>query len=387
MHRLSICFLVVFLVTLLPVPTSAPAVAAAPETETFAGQPLCLPGIFPQPPADCLALGPSAGLTRLSQKGIFLPLRALPAAAPDPALIHMPENYARINLEANEPAPVYATLDDAIAGKPSRFISPGRLRYVAFYQSKKTDAGRFVQMVSGEWMQASPAAYSPFQGLVFHQTPRNNFGWILDATTSRTSPGYQAPLTKKNYYQYNVVQVYNVQTVEKTEWAMIGLDEWVERRLVRVVEVKPNPPKGVSGDRWIEINLHEQTLSVFDQGQLVFVTLIASGVNPFYTRPGLFQIYKKKPLETMSGAFEPDRSDYYYLEDVPWTMYFDKERAIHGAYWRTLFGYPQSHGCVNLSPGDSNWLYTWALEGDWVYVWDPSGETPTDPSLYGSGGA
>ena len=106
-----------------------------------------------------------------------------------------------------------------------------------------------------------------------------------------------------------------------------------------------------------------------------------------YTRPGLFQIYKKKPLETMTGAFEADKLDYYYLEDVPWTMYFDQARALHGAYWRPWFGVAGTHGCVNFSLGDANWLFQWAKEGDWVSVWDASGKTPTDPKFYGAGGA
>ena len=77
--------------------------------------------------------------------------------------------------------------------------------------------------------------------------------------------------------------------------------------------------------------------------------------------------------------------DFYYLEDVPWTMYYDEARALHGAYWHNFFGYPQSHGCVNLSDGDAHWLYNWASVGDFVYVFDPSGKTPTDSSLFGTG--
>jgi lipoprotein-anchoring transpeptidase ErfK/SrfK len=120
---------------------------------------------------------------------------------------------------------------------------------------------------------------------------------------------------------------------------------------------------------------------------MVYATLVATGLEPFYTRPGLFQIQKKLESTPMSGAFEADRSDFYYLEDVPWTMYYDSARALHGAYWRTAFGYPQSHGCVNLAPPDAHWLFNWADVNDWVYVWDPSGQTPTDPSYYGDGGA
>jgi lipoprotein-anchoring transpeptidase ErfK/SrfK len=168
---------------------------------------------------------------------------------------------------------------------------------------------------------------------------------------------------------------------------MIGLNQWVERRYIREVTIDTNPPQGVTGRRWIDVNLYEQILTVYDNSKPVFATLIATGMEPFFTKPGVFQIYLKKPTETMSGAFEADHSDYYYLEDVPWTMYFDQKRALHGAYWRTMFGFPQSHGCVNLSIGDARWLYDWAKEGDWVYVHDPSGATPTDPAFYKEGGA
>jgi lipoprotein-anchoring transpeptidase ErfK/SrfK len=147
------------------------------------------------------------------------------------------------------------------------------------------------------------------------------------------------------------------------------------------------PPPGVENGRWIEVNLFEQTLAVYDQNTLIYATLVATGLDPFFTKPGLFQIQRKLESTFMSGSFAADRSDYYYLEDVPWTMYYDHARALHGAYWRTAYGFPQSHGCVNLTPADAHWLFDWANVNDWVYVWDPSGNTPTDPNYYGEGGA
>jgi lipoprotein-anchoring transpeptidase ErfK/SrfK len=173
---------------------------------------------------------------------------------------------------------------------------------------------------------------------------------------------------------------------------MIGPDEWIPekrdwQRIIGRVIPNPVPPAGVDNGRWIEVNLKDQTVAVYDQNQMVFATLIASGIEPFWTKPGVFQIYQKYDATPMRGSFEADRSDAYYLEDVPWTMYYDKARALHGAYWHNGFGTPRSHGCVNMSVGDARWLYDWAGEGDWVYVWDPSGETPTDPEIYGDGGA
>jgi len=232
-----------------------------------------------------------------------------------------------------------------------------------------------------------------FQGVQLSRTPKNDFGWVLSylsngpVETKRT-PGYQnQDYTGHILNNQDLVQVYAVQKVGEDEWYMVGPDEWLPDRVVARVIPNTTPPQGVPGNRWIEVNLYEQTLAVYDQGELVFATLIASGLEPFWTRPGLFQIYKKLNTGPMSGSFEADRSDAYYLEDVPWTMYYDDARALHGAYWRANLGFPQSHGCVNLSVGDSHWIYDWAQEGDWVYVWDPSGKTPVDPNEYTQGGA
>ncbi|MBP8964994.1 MAG: L,D-transpeptidase, partial [Flexilinea sp.] len=145
--------------------------------------------------------------------------------------------------------------------------------------------------------------------------------------------------------------------------------------------------EGVTNGRWIEVDLHEQVVMAYENNSLVFAAMVATGMKPFYTKPGIFQIYEKKEAENMTGAFEADKSDYYSLDDVPFTMYFDEARALHGAYWRAWYGYEQSHGCVNMTIGDAHWLYNWAQIGDTVYVHDPSGETPTDPSYYGAGGA
>ncbi|MGA9397924.1 MAG: L,D-transpeptidase, partial [Anaerolineaceae bacterium] len=271
-------------------------------------------------------------------------------------------------------------------------LGPG-LKYLSINERLDLNNVIYYHLRSGEWVEGASAGtgcciYSGrFQGLIFKKTPSSDFGWFVEEAWSRVAPDYAAASTSYHYYRENVATVYDIRKVGDTEWLMIGPDEWVERRLIKRVLVNTTPPTGVTGNRWIEVNLDEQTLAVYDQGQLVYATLIASGMSPFYTRPGLFQIQQKKEFETMSGAFEADRSDFYYLEDVPWTMYYDENRALHGAYWRTVFGYPQSHGCVNLAPGDAHWLFDWAKEGEWVYVWDPSGKTPTDPSYYGPGGA
>lgn len=363
---------------------SSPATSLSEPASGFV---LCPPAVYEVTPADCLPLGPSQTLKEWAQQGIPYPWQPLPAYSPDAGLNNVPYRYYR----AADDATVYlfSSLEEAMAGGVSgQSLGPGR-KYFSYQERLDTDVGVFYHLRNGLWIRGGAGSAvglpMPFQGLLFSSTPHNAFGWVLGEAQSRLSPALNAPLTGKRYYRFNVVQVYAMQEMNGVDWVLIGPDEWLESRFVAVVIPRREPPDGVTTNRWIEVNLAEQTLTVYDDQRLIFATMVSTGVEPYWTRPGLFQIYKKKETETMRGAFAADRSDFYYLEDVPWTMYFDEERALHGAYWHAFFGYPTSHGCVNLSPGDAHWLFDWAVVGDWVYVHDPSGRTPTDPSLYGSG--
>lgn len=381
-------------IALPPIPSAQAAApnAAAEQASPNEADVLCLPGVQLIEPDDCLPLGPSQYRNEMAAIGISLPLIPLPARAIDPDLAIVPYLYATLKAEDT---PIYGSLEDAVAGKnPIGTIASGGLKYISYINYAETDNGRFFERRGGGWVRVESRVGIPrsyLGGLEFTRTPMNSFGWILPLQPSiatKRTPGYaEENYTAHLLNQYQMVQIYAMQVVDEAEWYMVGPDEWIDQRFIGRVVPNTTPPEGVTNGRWIEINLFEQTLMVYENNQLVYATLIASGLEPFYTRPGLFNIYKKLESGPMSGAFEADRSDFYYLEDVPWTMYYDQARALHGAYWRTAFGFPQSHGCVNLAPGDAHWLYNWSLDGDWVYIWDPSGKTPTDPAYYNEGGA
>jgi hypothetical protein len=48
-------------------------------------------------------------------------------------------------------------------------------------------------------------------------------------------------------------------------------------------QVAPKPPEGVQANRWIEIDLFQQTIMAYEDGQLRFATVTTTGVEPFYT--------------------------------------------------------------------------------------------------------
>ena len=112
------------------------------------------------------------------------------------------------------------------------------------------------------------------------------------------------------------------------------------------------------------IDLYEQTLIAYEGERPVFSTLISSGLEEWSTNEGLFHVYLRYERTPMSGAYQ--QPDFYWLQEVPWTQYFDDDIALHGTYWHDGFGYRHSHGCVNASITDAKWLYEWAAD-QWDY--------------------
>ncbi len=357
---------------------------------------LCPPGVYTNYATDCSPLGPSAFLTENAKDGLFFPLKPVPSKTPDYALNYVDYGYGLVRTRN---APVYGSIEDALKERKKKAIRriDSSFSYISYLNEQYVDGKRFYRVAPGEWMTASDVirVSTPiFQGLEFSRTPPTTFGWVLTylspnpyVETKRT-PGLQNDDYTGHYLRnHEVVWVYEEKVVNDDAWYMIAPNEWVRHNVVARVIPNTTPPSGVSGGRWIEVNLYEQTLAVYDHYELVFATIIASGMEPFWTRPGLFTISNKLESTPMTGSFEADHSDAYYLEDVPWTMYFDGARALHGAYWRANLGFPQSHGCVNMSVADAHWIYNWARVGDYVYVWDPSGKTPSDPDQFTNGGA
>ncbi len=346
------------------------------DGEIPSGVVVCEPGVYTgQTPVDCLPIGPSQYLARINELGLSIPPQPLPAGSPDPSLTFLPYKYFKLDQDI---VPIYSSPGQT--GPGGQNFLPGFV-YISYIDRVDVN-GIYYLMENGGWIPGKGARvgeYSAFQGLEFYETPRNSFGWTFEEIPVKRAPGYNSQNTGQWLRPFTVIQIYDTQNLEGADWNMIGINEWIEARKVAQVAISPTAPEGANSQRWIDVNLAEQTLAVYDAGELAFATVIATGLEPFWTRPGLFQIFQKKETENMRNN---DPSDFYYLDNVPWTMYFDGARALHGAYWRTRFGYPQSHGCVNLSVGDAHWLFNWAVEGDWVYVHDPTGITPTDPGLY-----
>ena len=200
--------------------------------------------------------------------------------------------------------------------------------------------------------------------------------WTLRHLRGAKTPGAAEAADNPFLYRYTRVYIYATVEVDGYYWYQIGANQWVHQ--FKVAKLLPvSRPQAVDTEKWVSVDLYEQVAIAYEGDRPVFATLVSSGMEDWPTNEGLFHVYVRFTRTLMSGAY--GQPDFYYLQEVPWTMYFDDQIALHGAYWHDGFGFRRSHGCVNLTVTDAHWLFQWAqseydyqagdLVGPAVYVY------------------
>ncbi|MBI2333609.1 MAG: L,D-transpeptidase [Chloroflexi bacterium] len=122
-------------------------------------------------------------------------------------------------------------------------------------------------------------------------------------------------------------------------------------------------------EKTISIDLDYQTLSCYEGAREVYFCRISSGkkydpvtglVTDAYATPaGSLMTYWKIISKNMTAGNE---GTGYSTPAVPWCTFIASGGvAIHGAFWHNAFGERRSHGCVNVSPEDSKWIFRWTM--------------------------
>jgi lipoprotein-anchoring transpeptidase ErfK/SrfK len=127
------------------------------------------------------------------------------------------------------------------------------------------------------------------------------------------------------------------------------------------IEVTETPFESVNLLRTIDVNLSNQTATLYENGAVVNSWKISSGKAATPTDVGNFKVYAHVRSQTMKSR-EPDGS-ITETPNVPWVTYFNGDEAFHGTYWHNDFGNRRSHGCVNMPIDVAKFVYEWAPIG------------------------
>src|SRR5262249_31104161 len=136
----------------------------------------------------------------------------------------------------------------------------------------------------------------------------------------------------------------------------IGEHRWVKAGEVNEARRSARPEGITAAQQWIDVDLGEQVLVAYDGDRPVYVTLTSSG-RAIPTPRGNYPVWAK--VSAISMKSQPYEDKAYFVNKVPWVLFFQAHNAIHGAYWHDRFGVTKSHGCVNVSPLDARHLFEW----------------------------
>lgn len=224
-----------------------------------------------------------------------------------------------------------------------------------------------VYEVQGDWGRTGPGQWirmaqvnkqnvviSRFTGLKLDGPQEYPIAWSLVNQYASPEPGANPSESRPFLYRYTYHHIYEtVQDAEGYNWYKLGEDMWVHQFRVSV-HAPISRPEDVDTERWVAIDLYEQVLTAYEGNTPVFTTLVSTGLPWWSTNEGVFNVTWMDQRDDMTQDL-PD--DFYYIQEVPWTAFFDGGIALHGTFWHDGFGYPQSHGCVNMSITDAHWLY------------------------------
>jgi hypothetical protein len=232
-----------------------------------------------------------------------------------------------------------------------------------FFVSVQRVQDGWAEINDGQWMPLSDLQPAPISRLggVFLDTPNPYpYGWIRSNIVPSRQPGQEPATGDLAVLRYTLVNVFDQVEIDNMLWGQIGVAQWVPVERIAVV----NPierPDGVDTRLWVAVDLDHQILYAYEDNTPVFAALIATGAESSPTETGLYHVYARYGTRLMSrGSFSDPW--FYYLEDVPYAMFFDGDMGIHGAYWHDEFGEPRSHGCINLSLTDAYWVYSFLSE-------------------------
>ena len=257
---------------------------------------------------------------------------------------------------------------------PTRTTAPATPRATTPSSTRQPNTGPSSTPTVGPY-SGTPTA--PFPTIIYSSPAITSvqgiwLGEMKVGANIRTGPGITYPVNRVWPAQRRVLVYSSAAAANGETWYQVSHypDPTLYVHSDFVVFVAPlTVPTQMRVGRWVDVNLTQQTLIAYQDSAPVLLAQIASGKKGHETTVGVWPIYYRLPLQDMDGGGTGPKDPYYNLKDVPWIQYFHMSgEGLHGAYWHDMFGRPRSHGCVNLSIQNSNWLYLWGQMGIPVVV-------------------
>ena len=125
-------------------------------------------------------------------------------------------------------------------------------------------------------------------------------------------------------------------------------------------------------DKKIVVNVTHQTVSAFEGTREVFYATVSTGakfnsegkvVEAWSTPVGDYHVVNRKYVSLHMAGGNTAASGYENFAVSYSSIFATGGVAFHSTYWHNAWGSPMSHGCVNMKPEDSKFIYRWTQPG------------------------
>lgn len=272
----------------------------------------------------------------------------------------------------------FSNLANALDDAPDQELEQGFA--VASLEEKTAHGETWQKTRKNRWIatrELIPARSNVFHGALVADG-KLDFGWV---TADKASVFATAKADKANGARSRFERLPIREFVADKNGGMVRISEdkdppqWVRAKDIARPTLSSPPAEASSEERWVDVDLAQQTLVAYDGTKPVFATIISSGKgapkSDTATPVGVHRIWVKIFTTKMDNLDKEDVEHHYAIEDVPFVQFFDKAVALHAAFWHNDFGRMHSHGCVNMAPLDARWLFAFTgphLPNGWTAV-------------------
>jgi len=215
--------------------------------------------------------------------------------------------------------------------------------------------------IDGLWIQSSQLRWarpSDFHGTEIDDAhPLTEIAWVRrDRAPIRARPGGRVV---DRATRLTLVHVHEAQR----SFLRIGEDRWIHESHVARPRAADVPEEVGDGERWIDVDTRRQVVTAYVGERPVYATAVSTGRANTATPTGVHRIWVKLAEDDMDDLEREDVVENYAIQAIPWVQYFEGGNGFHAVFWHDRFGYPRSHGCVNLAPIDARWLFEFTQPG------------------------
>jgi lipoprotein-anchoring transpeptidase ErfK/SrfK len=186
--------------------------------------------------------------------------------------------------------------------------------------------------------------------------------------SSRTVADYQYAIGQLNNSLANF-QAYQADFSDKTPYNQVHS---TDTQLIQKY--------GDTSGNVIVVSLAEQAMRVYQNNKLVNSFQVVTGMPNHPSLPGTWWIETRQTDIKFTSGKKPGEEGYYPPTPIAYALQYHSDGYfIHQSWWRTMYGpdmqfphvdpggssfaYQGSHGCVNMSTPDVQWIYNFATVG------------------------